>query len=309
MCKKGCKGSCGCKPISTTKGDKGDIRVSNVIDVKDDQGNIVTNATEIKFTDANALVTDMGGGKAEVAFIAAATVWNDIQNLNYYSGGGVNSFKPQYTVEGNKITFRGLLFVPLNNGGVPESVTNVSSYLNKPSAVIDETNMSIITNANSNNGTPQGRFFTTNVVSAKNLPLNATPVARDIVFYNVQAIRRYTFSEVAVYRSVVTLRIGALTTAFEDSGNKGTGCLMILSAFNDEYDGIGTVPLGNDPLALMISRVTGGVTAVDYIASKDDATFNVPSAVSTNRFDVNGHNISSLGGFIINLEGLTGYLN
>lgn len=279
------------------------------ITVKDDQGNTVLAVEELRFTDPTALVSEVSPGIAEIKFVPAATVWNDIQNLPHYVAGS-ESFKPQFTIEGNRISFRGLLYIPLENGGLPVDVANSNSYLGVPSVTLDETRMSIITNANTNNGTPQGRFFTSDIVAAKNLPGGAIPQTRDIVFDNVQAYRRYSSGRVSVYRSVVSLRIGALNTVFKNGlVNLGSGCLMVFSPFNSEYDGVGTAPLGNDPLGLVISRATGGVAATDYITGLDDAPFAVPASAAANPFDVNGHHITSLGGFIINLEGLTGYIN
>lgn len=275
-----------------------------------DNTHTVANVREIRFTDTDAIVTDLGSGIAQVNFTPPATVWNDILNIPWYVSGS-ESFKPQYTIEGNRIIFRGLLYVPLTQGSGQINISNSNSYLAVPTAVIDETRLSIITNANTNNGTPQGRFMTADIVSAKNLPSAAIPVGRDITFNNVQAFRRYDASgHVTVYRSVVTLKIGSSMTVFKNgSTNIGSGCIMVFTPFNDEYDGAGNPPLGNDPLALIISRATGGTTAVDYISATDNNPFAIPSAGVNSPFDVNAHNISSLGGFIINLEGLFGYLN
>lgn len=276
-----------------------------------DNDTSVTNVREIRFTDDNAVVTDLGAGVVEVNFIPAATTWNDILNIPWYSGSGVNSFKPQYTIEGNKITFRGLLYIPLTpNGGIATDVTAANTYLTLLGAAITEARLSIITNANNNNGTPQGRFMTTDIVNNKNLPPIAIPQVRDITFDNVFAYRRYTASgHVTIYRSIVSLRIGSAVTAYKNgSTNIGSGCIMVFSPFNDEYDGSGNAPLGNDPLALFISKATGTVASNDYVSAVDDNPWAV-AAGGTNPFTVNAHNISGLGGFIINLEGLSGYLN
>jgi len=269
----------------------------------------VNNVTELRFTDANAIVTNLGGGVAEVKFTPPATVWSDIQNLAWYMTGS-ESFKPQYTIEGNRISFRGLLFIPLSNGGTSLNVFGSNSYLSIPSATTDDTRLSIISNANNNSGTPQGRFMTNNVTSAKNFPTLAIPLNRDIVFNNVVCSRRYTGNGyVTNYRSLVSIRIGSATTVYQNSGNQGTGCLMVFSPFNEEFDGAGTPPIGNDPLALQISRATVSVLAADYIASTDDNPFTIPASAGINPFSVNAHNISSLGGFVINLENLSGFLN
>ena len=315
MCQGGCKGDCGCNVTTITKGQKGDqgsigpqgpTGVGSAVTVKDAQGNVVSNSTEIRFTDANATVTNLTGGVAQVNFIPAATIWNDVLGLSYYTGGS-ESFKPQYTIEGNRITFRGMLFVPLNGGPL---ISNGNAYLPVAGATLDETKMQIIGNSNNNNGGPQGRIFTTNVVSTPNLPLSKWPVARDIVFNNVPCYRRYLGSAVAVYRSVVDIRIGSTTTVFTDgTTNLAKGCIMIFSPFNTEYAGDGTGPLGNDPLALGISRVTASSLGANYIASTDDNPFTVGSTTQLSAFSVNAHNITSLGGFIINLEGLSGYIN
>ena len=269
----------------------------------------VNNVTSIQFTDPNATVTSGGTGIANVSLTPPVTVWNDIQNLDWYSGGGVSSFRPQYTIEGNRISFRGLLYIPLLNGGVGVDVTTGSSYLGVASAVLNESRVSIITNANNNNGTPQGRFMTVGV-GAKNFPPGAIPVNRDIVFNNVIASRRFTGGGyVANYRSLVNIRIGANNTVYNNSGNSGSGCIMIFSPYNEEYDGAGTPPLGNDPLAFGISRATVSTAAVDYVSATDDSPFTVPAAGGNNPFSVNAHNITSLGGFVINLENLSGFLN
>lgn len=273
-----------------------------------DNDTSVTNVREIRFTDANAQVTDLGAGVVQVNFIPAATVWNDVINIPWYITGS-ESFKPQYTIEGNRITFRGLLYIPLTAGGSID-VSNANSYLAQPSAALDESRLSIITNANNNNGTPQGRFMTTDIVASKNLPPVAIPQSRDIVFNNIFAFRRYTgLGHVPLYRSVVSLRIGSTATVFKNGAtNIGSGCIMVFSPFNEEYDGSGNSPLGNDPQALIISRAAVGATANDYVGATDDNPFTI-GAGGANPFNVNAHNISSLGGFIINLEGLSGYLN
>ena len=88
-----------------------------------------------------------------------ATVWNDVLNLkNMVSNPVTDLFKPQYTIVGNKIEFRGLLYIPLDLGGISQDVTFGNSYLDKASAVIDDTRLSIMGNANFNNGQRQGRF-------------------------------------------------------------------------------------------------------------------------------------------------------
>jgi hypothetical protein len=304
---------CKTKVVSKTgpRGPKGPPgRDGNPIFTVADNTLSVTNVREIRFTDANAQVTDLGAGVVEVNFVPPATVWTDIQNIPWYTGGGVSAFKPQYTIEGNKITFRGLLYIPLVSGGISRDVTAENSYLNFASASTDDTRLLVITNANTNNGTPQGRFMTADIVTAKNLPPAAIPQARDIVFSNVQAYRRYTgLGFVSLYRSVVTMRIGSIATVFKNGvTNIGSGCIMVFSPFNDEYDGSGNVPLGNDTLALSISRVVSAAAANDYVVATDDNPLTI-AAGGNNPFTVNAHNINSLGGFIINLEGLSGYLN
>lgn len=301
-------------PIGPTgpPGPTGPAGVASAVTVKDAQGHTVTNCTEIRFIDSDALVTNLGGGIATVQLVPAATVWNNLQGLNWYNYGTTSSFLPQYTIEGNKITFRGLLYLPLEYSGSGWAITNGNSYLSIPSAALDTTAVTVISNANNNNGTPQGRFITNNIVTNKNLPLNATPVNRDISFSNVPAYRRYSSDNVAVYRTVVDLKIGSVVTPFVNGTDVGSGCLMVFAPYQAEYDGNGTPPLGNDPLGLAISRVTGDIIAADYIASTDDDPFTVPAATAgtrRNAFTVNAHNILSLGGFIINLEGLSGYLN
>jgi len=240
-----------------------------------------------------------------------ATVWNDVLNLeNYVSNPVTDLFKPQYTIEGNKITFRGLLYVPLEYLATPQNVTNANSYLALPSAVMDQSRMSIITNANTNNGTPQGRFFTPDVVNKRNLPPIATPLQGDIIFSLVPATRRYSNgSRVANYRTVVDIRICGNNTVSLSGANLGIGSIALFSPFASEYDGSGNPPLGNDPLALMISRAAFGVAANGYVASTDDFPFTVPTGLGNNDFSVNAHDIRELGGFIINLNGLSGYLN
>lgn len=291
------------------KGDQGDPGTGSAVTVKDGDGNTVTNATEIRFTDANALVTNLGTGIAEVTFIPAATPWENIENLDYYIAGS-ESFRPQYTIEGNKITLRGMLFVPLNSGGTLIPISGSNSYREEPGVTLDEDSLTIVDNANSVGAEKQGRFFTPDVVSLPNFPLNATPTIRDITFSNVNAYRRYLDGTIAVYRSILTLKIGSNSTIWEDvSNNKGIGCLFIFSPYQDEYGGAGELPLGNDPVALLISRVTTLENGNDYITATDDTPWTVPATADINSFSVDAHNINNLGGFIINLEGLSGYLN
>ena len=270
----------------------------------------VNNVQNITFTDVNATVTSPSPGIANVSFAPSATVWNDIQNLGWYNGSGVNSFKPQYTIEGNRISFRGLLYLPLLNGVTSVDVTAGNSYLSVASAVMDDSRISVITNANTNNGTPQGRFMTLNTSTLKNFPAPAIPVARDIVFNNVVASRRFTGGGyVTNYRSLVSIRIGASNTVYNSGAGSGAGCLMVFSPFNEEYDGTGTPPMGHDPLAFQISVATASTTALNYIGATDDSPFSIPASGGASPFSVNGHNISSLGGFVINLENLSGFLN
>ena len=249
-----------------------------------------------------------------------ATVWNDVLNLkNMVSNPVTDLFKPQYTITGNKIDFRGLLYIPLDLGGVPQDVTIGNSYLYLASAVTDETRMSVVSNANDNNGTPQGRFCTPNVVAEANLPLIATPQQGDIIFNDVPAYRRYSTGLTGILtisRTYLNIRICGVNTIFNNSGNLGVGCIAIFSPFSYEYDGSGSVPSGNDPQALIISRVTAGQQVVDYVSANDNIPFTVPNATTprngvanVSAFDINAHNIVSLGGFIVNLNGLNGFLN
>lgn len=294
-----------CEGINIPIGPPGPSTSSTII-VSDVQSHSVSPITEIRFTDSNALVTNLGSGIAQVNFVPTATVWNDVLGLSYYVTGS-ESFKPQYTIEGNKITFRGLLYLPLSGG---PTINGSNAYLPISGATLDETKMSIISNSNNNNGGPQGRAFTSNVGTTPNLPSAKWPTSRDIIFNNIPCYRRYLGSRVAVYRSVVTLRIGSTMTVFTDnSSTLMRGCIMVYSPYNDEYAGDGTGPLGNDPLALQISKDTTGIAAANYIAATDDNPFTIASSSSNNPFTVDAHNITSLGGFIINLEGLSGYLN
>lgn len=294
------------------KGDKGDTgRAGTPIFTVKDNVTTVTNVREMRFTDSNAVVTNLGGGVVQINFTPQATVWNDILNIPWYSGVGVNSFKPQYSIDGNRISFRGLLYIPLTPSGAGSGldVTAANSYLNQTGSGITESRLSIITNANNNNGTRQGRFMTSDVVTSKNLPSPAIPQGRDITFSNVFAYRRYTaLGHVTIYRSMVTLIIGSTATAWANTTNTGSGCVMVFSPFQDEYDGSGNAPLGNDPLALLISNATNAVASNDYVGMTDNNPFTV-SAGANNPFTTNAHTITSLGGYIINLEGLSGYIN
>lgn len=273
--------------------------------VKDGGSGIANNVTEVRFTDATATVTNPSTGVAQVNFTPAATVWNNIQNLSWYVTGSEN-IRPQYTIIGNQIFFRGLLFIPI--AGV--DIANGNSYLTSPTAVTDDSRLSVISNAQTNNGTPQGRFMTISVSTLKNLPPEAIPTSRDIVFTNIPCNRRYTGGGyVTNYRSFVTIRIGCAVTPFVNTGIAGSGCIMVFSPFNEEYDGAGTPPLGNDPLALGISRANFDGTALNYIGALDDSPFSITAASGFNAFNVNAHHIQSLGGFIINLENLSGFLN
>jgi hypothetical protein len=257
---------------------------------------------------------------SEVPSSGGATVWNDILNLkNMVSNPVTDLFKPQYTITGNKIDFRGQLYIPLDLGGVPQDVTQGNSYLYLASAVTDETRMSVISNANINNGTPQGRFCTPNVVAEANLPLIATPLQGDIVFNDVPAYRRYATGLggiLTINRTFLNIRVCGVNTVLNNSGNLGVGCIAIFSPFSYEYDGSGSAPSGNDPQGLVISRASAGLSVTDYVGATDNSPFTVASGtsplngvVNVSPFDVNAHNIVSLGGFIINLNGLNGYLN
>lgn len=319
MCKKcgnnACCGGCNKQVISKLglpgkRGTRGASGKGNLI-VRDAQGvpTIVSGVKEIRFIDPIADVIDLGNGVVSVSLVPASTVWVDMQNMPWFVSGS-ESFRPQYTLEGNKISFRGLLYVPLSNGGSLVNVANGNSYLGVASCAIHAAAVEVISNANSNNGTPQGRFLTSDV-SLPNLPLAATPSVRDIVFNDVPCYRRYSVgTRVAVYRSYCDIRIGATNTVFKDGLNViGAGCVMVFSPFNKEYDGSGTPPLGNDPLGLAISRVTTAVAPADYIAATDNNPFTIGAGGSTNPFSCNAHHINELGGFIFNLDGLSGYLN
>lgn len=317
--------NCGCNSVNIPQGPtgpagpqgpQGPAGPGNTLVVKDANGNIVTTCTEIRFTDAQAVVTDLGDGIAEVNFVPAATVWNDIQNLANYADNPVTAtFRPQYTIEGNRISFRGLLYIPLEVGGSPVTVSNTNSYKLVPGVTLDETKLSVVSNANLVGGVRQGRFLTSNVDTLPNFPSNATPTTRDITFSNVNAYRRYAEStgsayRVAIYRSIVTLKIGCASTIWKDNlDNIGAGCLFVFSPFQDQYEGGGASPLGNDPLALAISNVQGEELAADYVNATDDNPFTIGAADQGNQFNVNAHKIDNLGGFIINLEGLTAFIN
>jgi hypothetical protein len=242
-----------------------------------------------------------------------ATIWNDILNLqNMVSNPVVDAFRPQYTIYGNRIDFRGLLYIPLEDGGVPIDVTQANSYLYVPSAITDNTRLSVISNANFNNGTPQGRFFTPDVVNLKNLPPQATPLQRDIVFSDVFAYRRYATglsSQLMLYRTILDVRIFSNATVFNNSGNSGAGCIGIFSPYGLEYDGSGSVPNGDDPFGLLISRTNVGLPVNNYVGATDNFPFTIGSGVVNSPFSLDAHNITSLGGFIINLSGKYGFLN
>ena len=157
----------------------------------------------------------------------------------------------------------------------------------------------------------QGRFFTPDVAALRNFPVEHTPTARDITLSNISAYRRYlTGGVLKIYRTLVTLKIGSNTTVWKDYNNTlGRGALMVFAPYQEEYGGNGEVPLGNDPTALLISRATVDVAGNDYITATDNTPWTVPATTYNNSFDINAHDINDLGGMIINLEGLSGYLN
>lgn len=170
MCKSCGVTKCTCIKIITktgttgSKGRPGRDGRDAFISVKDGSTGNVANVKELRFTDPNAIVTSPSSGVAQVNFTPAATVWNDIQNLSWYTANPATAdFSPQYTIDRNKISFRGKLYIPLD--GVQIVANN--SYLSVASAVIDETKLSVISNANTNNGTPQGRFMTTDITTLK----------------------------------------------------------------------------------------------------------------------------------------------
>jgi hypothetical protein len=290
---------------------------ASAVTVKDDQGNIVVDCTEIRFTDANALVTNLGSGIAEVTFIPAITPWVDIQNIDYYVAGS-ELFKPQYTIEGNKITFRGLLYVPLSSspGGPTINIDSGNAYRGVSGVNLGMNDLSEVTNANLGGGERQGRFFTNDVVNERNFPTNAIPQQRDILFSNVTAYRRYLGANNYIYnyRSIVEITIGSVNTVLFNVNNarKGIGCISVFAPFQSQYGGDTYPPYGNDPLSLLISNVDSGIDGNNYITAKDDTPWTVPAITvpsGGNPFNVNAHTIVNLGGFIINLEGLSGYLN
>jgi hypothetical protein len=251
------------------------------------------------------------------------TTWNDIQNLSYYNYAAANSagIMPQYSIDGNRISLRGTLFIPLDGSASPNFITYGNSYLGLTSAALDTSgnNISIVTNSNGDSsfggitGGRQGIFLTPNPTTSRNFPINATPISRDIVFSNVIATRRYnagTGSPLVLYRSFVQLRISSESTFLNSSFGLGKGALCVFSPYNEEVGGFNNSPkFGNDPLALLISRATSGVNVNNYIDSNDDSPFTIPNAGLNNPFSVNAHDINSLGGFYINLEGLTGFIN
>jgi hypothetical protein len=317
MCDSNC--GCGCNSIVIPRGprgpqgDQGIPGVASAVTVTDAEGNTVVNCTEIIFADLNAKVTDLGNGVAEVTFIPPITKWENIENLDYYvDNDDTKLFRPQYTIEGNKITFRGLLFVPLKNAGVTSLIYDANSYRGRLGVDLGSDNLLEVTNANTVADEPQGRFFTSDI-TLPNLPPNAVPQERDIVFDNVNAYRRYLVgSKIYNYRSIVSIRIGSENTVFYNGATPagdGIGCISIFSPFQTQYGGVGIPPYGNDPLSLLISNVEAGNPGNNYITTTDDFPWDVFSAGGSNPFDVNAHNILGLGGFIINLEGLSGYLN
>lgn len=271
----------------------------------------------LDFVGANVSVTN-GAGKTIVTIASgsAPTVWNDIQNLPYYDVAAATAagFMPQYTIEGNRISLRGVLFVPLDGAATPNFITAQNSYLTIASAITDTSvaNLSVVTNANgAGSANPrQGKFFTANTSTNRNFPINATPLSRDVVFDNVIATRRYLGGKLSLYRSIVQIRICSSVTLLTSSVGAGAGALAIFSPYNFEYAGfVNATPAGNDSLALLISRQTAGLTGNDYILANDDTPFAIPSSGYANPFSINAHDIVSLGGFFVNLEGLTGFIN
>jgi hypothetical protein len=251
-----------------------------------------------------------------------ATVWSDFLNLSYYANTPANALiRPQYTIDKLKITYRGYLYVPLDNGsGGTVIIYNGDTYRDTTGCDISELPLSVIQNANSypasaypSDPRHQARFFSNDVVNLKNFPSEAIPQQRNIVFREVPTIRRYLGSTLALYRSSCIVMIHGVNTLYKDPvGNFGIGCISIFSPYAEEWSGNASIPpLGNDPTALLISKATSGILVNDYIKANDDTPFNIPAESNgyTNPFTVNAHDINTLGGFFVNLEGLTGYLN
>jgi hypothetical protein len=284
-----------------------------------DEGIALPSRPIINFVGGGIVATDDAiNNRTNVAIGTPATVWNDILNLNYYNYAlsTASGILPQYAIEGNRITFRGILFVPLDGYGSANYITNGNSYRDVGNAVLDTSGLNVSEVVNSNGDTLNGRqgiFITGNTSTSKNLPPIATPIARDINFTNVIATRRFVGvigSPVVLYRSLVNLRITSQATPLNSSLGAGIGCLALFSPLNEELGGFDNSPIfSNDPLALLISRVTGGQPTNNYITATDDSPFTIPPSANVNPFSCNAHVINSLGGFFINLEGLTGYLN
>ena len=248
----------------------------------------------------------------------SATVWSDFLNLDYYANTPANALiRPQYTIDKLKITYRGYLYVPLDDGaGGTVIIQNGDTYRDTIGCTINDTYLSIINNANKfPAGVSQARFFSNDVVNKKNFPPEAIPQQRNIIFREVPTIRRYKngSANIGIYRSSCIVMIHSPNTLYNDvSLNLGIGCISIFSPYAEEWSGNASIPpLGNDPTAFLISRATNGVVVNDYITAKDDSPFNIPAEANgfVNPFTVNAHDILSLGGFVVNLEGLTGYLN
>ncbi len=285
-----------------------------------DEGVSLPKQPILDFQGLGVVVTD-SPGKTIVTIGGGSlpTVWKDIQNLNYYNYPLANAsgFMPQYNIQGNIISLRGVLFVPLDGNAGELAISTGNSYLFIPSAKTDTSvnNLSVITNANGAGGSSerQGRFFTSDTANKRNFPIIDTPIQRDVFFDNVIATRRYSSGsggKLSLYRSIVQLKICSTVTPLTSSLGSGAGALAIFSPLNFEYAGfVAATPAGNDPLALLISVVKAGVAGNDYILANDDAPFSIPSSAYASPFPVNAHDITSLGGFYINLDGLTGFIN
>jgi hypothetical protein len=265
-------------------------------------------------TTSTIKTTVTGGPAYTVSSKLLDTGWVDLNGFGYYSGTDTLALKPQARRIGNIVHFRGLITIPIDDGtGAPllwqyQSSPSIDTYYLSntvapasvgPGSVLTSTsgtvtfnqgNSIIPTSIMGNSETFDSNYSLTFVVGTRPVQIDNSPVTSTILtgLFNISISNTKILS--------LSLPKNAEQNAFSGTGAFNTSHLnyIISHVRSGEY-----VPKFDNAVTNVNSNVAAGTIALNM---KYDSTLTYP-------FSCNANDEQQVGGFRIQLDGLTAYID
>jgi hypothetical protein len=286
---------------------------ANLLTVQDEGVDVTTNTSKINFT--GDLVTVTGSGSTATVNVSQTdSGWLNLLGFSFIP----NTFTalPQMRLIGKQVFFRGIAFVPLASDAlgttlVPLTVSGVgANYVNDPYPYTYRGVGGCTTNSNGSISFNQG-------ASVFHAPYSGLTLSRTIQKSLINGFRIVATSAA----NTGTVLNGVFTVSMTSSG-----VLQILTlkdyelspAIPNTVNGFGSSTLrmistsiesGQYPINWLDADVTGSKTQSHSANSRFSRSFSVVNAANTFNFSCDTSEERQIGGFIVSLDGLSGFID